>query len=708
MTDAGQIIATQEPHPAIHYVSGLSIFHEELIAGRLVGCYFSATGFAEREDPHRIHRDWPDGPLVSFALETNGQSLHYGWRFVDVRESPPADRGPSRHSILTLANELREVAVDVHMKTDGTGFFERWLDIANTGNAPLALGSVWPWSGLLMMASRPGTADRNCPLLSVGYFAEHVWCREGAFAWRDLPPGRFCIDGRLGVSGHGSPFFVLRNERTGEHVIGALAWSANWSVELTRDQLRGSDEEPVWFRIGPSAPPPQRVLAPGERVRTPSVHLGFVLKDLDGSIQAFHEHARRSVLLPRPEQRADRIDYNGWGYEGQEMSEESLFAEIDVAVDVGAETFIVDAGWYGDKNTDWWNTMGDWEVGNRLPRGLKPVADYARSQGLLFGLWMEPERLGSKSRVRAEHAEWLVRRDGQPVGAALDLANPQAAAWAEQQMIRKIEELELDLFRLDCGPRVREGGYNERHGYMESNLWRHCETLYGILDRLRARFPNLILENCAGGGGRNDLGMLSRFHYTQTSDWHVAPRSLRIVNGLTMALPPERIDRICGVAIDAHRFADLDWQMRSCLFSHMTISGVYPDKKLRIADQVERIRHYVELYKTWMCPFLSTCRVYHHTPVLPGPDGEGWCILEYVSADRQRAAAGLFRLAGPAAPEYRLKFRGLDEGKTYSLVFDGAGTIAHASGMALKSEGVTVRLDRPLSSELLLLDANTD
>jgi alpha-galactosidase len=83
-------------------------------------------------------------------------------------------------------------------------------------------------------------------------------------------------------------------------------------------------------------------------------------------------------------------------------------------------------------------------------------------------------------------------------------------------------------------------------------LWRHYEALYGIFDRLHARKPNLLLENCASGGGRTDLGLLRRFHYTWITDWPVLPRGVKIFNGMTLALPPEACDRNTGAGQDGH------------------------------------------------------------------------------------------------------------------------------------------------------------
>jgi len=78
------------------------------------------------------------------------------------------------------------------------------------------------------------------------------------------------------------------------------------------------------------------------------------------------------------------------------------------------------------------------------------------------------------------------------------------------------------------------GAKTTRHGYVENGYWRYYEALYAIYDRLRARFPDVVFENCAGGGGRTDIGLVRRFSHTWVTDWQIAPRSFSITNGMLM------------------------------------------------------------------------------------------------------------------------------------------------------------------------------
>jgi alpha-galactosidase len=116
------------------------------------------------------------------------------------------------------------------------------------------------------------------------------------------------------------------------------------------------------------------------------------------------------------------------------------------------------------------------------------------------------------------------------------------------------------------------------------------------------------------------------------------------------------------------------------------------------------VRKYLDIYKQFIRPFHRTSRVYHHTPVIAGRDGNGWYALELAAADRSRAALGIFRLANPAEVSYRLRLRGLDPGVTYRVTSEPDQTQRLCIGWQLVDDGLHIRLDTPLTSKLLLLE----
>jgi alpha-galactosidase len=688
----------------VSYRSGMNVYEESLIGGSLVGRGWNASGYVNYYDG----RVDPGGHVTpqAFWLEMDGQALTHDWQWEGIETT---DGNAGSHTVVTLRHGVRPVTVAVHTLLDGSAIFTRWLEITNNGSAPAALSAVASWSGVLQQTGRwrSQLGESGQALYSLGYFGNTHWGNEGDFGWHDLPLAAYRVDGRYRRDRHRHPFFVLRNNASGEHFVAQLAWSGGYSFEFDLDADAGTTDQAarLAFRIGPDAPAPQRVVAPKETVKTPEVHMGPVFGDLDAALQAMHDHLRKSVFMPQPRGRGGWVE-SGIGPEVEITAEEVVHA-IETAAEIGAEVFFVDASWYARPRGNWWSTVGDWEVSReRFPEGTKPFRDLAHSKGMLWGLWMDAERIGDESEVIKQHPEWMaVAYDGHSrIGGLIDLTNPEVAQWMEAQIGRVIQDNELDFFRLDYNTNPRAGLRTVREGYVENGYWRYYEALYGIYDRLRAQFPDVIFESCAGGGGRTDIGMVRRFSHTWVTDWQIAPRAFTITNGMTMALPPEYVDRLIG-GQSAFTKASFDFQSRLLLFARPTIGFSKPLGAEWNPHLLAGLRHVVELYKGFVRPTMSTGRIYHHTPELVGPDPQGWGVLELASRDHTRGICGLFQLAAPTKPEYVLRVRGLDVGRRYRVTFDNSGQGCEIEGSVLMNQGLTVRLPGALTSELLVFEA---
>ncbi len=643
----------------------------------------------------------------AFWLEVDGQLLGSHWEWVGFER---AERTHGLQATVTLRHTVRPITIQVHTLLDGTPVLTRWLDITNTGERPAALGAASPWSGVLQVTKRWAThmQGSDLPLYSIGYMANTRWGDEGHFQWQPLPSASYRIDGHYRRDRFRHPMFVLRNNATGEHFIAQLAWSGGYAFEFDLDADMGTTDggARLFFRAGPDAPAPQRVIAPGETVQTPALHLGMLLGDLDSSIQAMHDHLRRSVFGPQPRGRGGWVE-SGIGPE-VEITPTAVLEQIDAAASFGAEVFFIDASWYAAPGSFWWDTVGDWQVDRqRFPDGIAPFRERAHQHGMLFGMWMDAERIGDKSRVVQEHPDWLAATyDGQRrLGNMIDLTNPAAAQWMEDQIGNVLAENQLEFYRLDYNVRnIGPAISTIRDGFVENGYWRYYEALYAIYDRLRARFPDVIFETCASGGGRTDIAMVRRFSHTWVTDWQIAPRAFSITNGMTMALPPEYVDRLLG-GQNGHTTSELDFQARLLLFVRPTVALFHPPGAARNPVQIARVRHMVDLYKNFVRPFQTQSRIYHHTPTFESTEPQGWGVLELAANDRTRAIAGVFQLAAPRETEYRLRPRGLDLSRRYRVTWDNSGQAHEADGFTLAQQGLVVRLEGALTSELLRFEA---
>ena len=720
--------------PGARYVLGRLVYDELFTGGRLLTRYWSPDGQVWPEMHYSSLRWKPDHPADVFRLSVNGLDLAGGYVWESASLEPFAGRGErpdysqdTIQAVIQLRHAEAGIVVRVHTRLDGGPFLVRWLEITNLKTYAVGITEVAPFAGMLWSHR----TDEHLPSGIVSPFElayTHLfdWGREGDFWFEPVAAGRKAVNGgRKGRSGWGRPAFWARNRCNGQTFVCELAWGGNYEFAL--DFRAQEDGNPsyfsettrtgeLFFRMGLSGyDQVLRVLAPGETVTTPAVHVGLFHTDTDVIVQATHDHVRHGVLPDPVPGRSVEIEANHRGYLCDRENVPDMLRDIDVAQAVGAEMYVVDAGWYGNEPNHWGENAGDWFDGPWMTEGggLKAVADHAHSCGLKFGLWVEIEAAGSSSALRRDHPDWLLKRDGVPIanGRALDLTQSAVAEWAESEIERLIRTYDLDMYRIDHNHLLQPSGNREYEGLVEDVMWRYYDALYGIIDRVRARFPDVVFQNCAGGGGRLDWGTLSHFHDTELSDWMRLPRGLRILNGVTMSLPPEILLRTFGTEVHEHVLdGNLDTQLRLCL-CRVIFRGIAPSLDELTPYLADRITHYVDLYKSVIRPTMIEGLVYHHTPFLSvSPTGPGpqlpWCVLEYARPDRSVAVACVFRVAADGDDgEYAFRARGLDASRRYRVTWDSAQQTCEVDGLALMQQGITVRLDSVLTSELLTFEA---
>ncbi len=254
----------------------------------------------------------------------------------------------------------------------------------------------------------------------------------------------------------------------------------------------------------------------------------------------------------------------------------------------------------------------------------------------------------------------------------------------ESEIARLIRKYDLDIFRIDYNISTEEDGNQVRDGFVENSLWRHVDNLYAIFDQLRQEFPHVIFQNCAGGGGRLDWGIMRRFDNTELSDWLRLPRAVKILNGMTFVLPPEILLRTFGTEVsDLQSDGDLDSQMREVQMSLPIFRGVSPSLAELNPILRDKIRSGVDLYKRVIRPIVRDSVVYHHTPLTDYVSQTPWVVLEYASPDKSRDVVTLFRTSGFDDPVYHFMPRGLDVSGRYRVTFESRGETAELSGMQL-------------------------
>lgn len=702
-------ITVSEQKHEVRFVSGSTVYLEGLVDGRWTGRYWGSDGRVESPCDR-----WTED---AFSFEIDGKPLSQGWEWVFASELP----GKSRHSVIELANPASRVSVKIHTLLDGTPVLKRRLEITNESDKPIALTSVFPWASRLV-ANAVFWGEKDPPKrfnhpFTLGFYTKHEHSWEGWFEWKPLPAGGFSIGCDRGQC-YDEPAFILRNEGTGQILMCSLAWSANWRAEFDYKEIDLSKEGHyrVNFRIGPWASGVQRVIAPGETVSAPPVHMGVVCGNLDEAVQGMHDHVRSSVLPPRSPEKTYLLEYAVPGDQGcwaefigdlRGFTEETVMDQIDVAAAIGAELFIVDAGW--------WEVQGDWEPSpKRFPRGLGPVADYCRKKGMLFGLYAEVERLwGEGNRVSKEHPEWLEWY--RPVQPVLDLTMPEVEEYLAEQVEGIIERFGLDLFRIDFNtpsPARHEGKPTLRSGFEENNFWRYYEAFFRVMDGVRAKYPELILQQAACGGARNDLGMMTGFHEQYMTDGLRMPYEVQCFSGKTLFLPPEVLLIAHGAdggggngnAEDMDTVLRVQYGLSTPWIFHGTVA---PSLREVTPERLDKYVRYGKLYKEFIRPLLPSCKVYHHAPISSRGSVESspWFAMEFASPDRKKGWALIVRIGMSDSDTYIFHPRGLSRGEEYKITFDSTGETAEEDGLDLINDGLKIRLEYLAASEMVLFEA---
>ncbi len=713
-TNFADIYCTEGKEAVFCYRFGTAVYEEVFDGHRLNSAGWNGAGYTQNvlEDlPSRLsvgeHRN-----TCAFRLEANGTTLDYDWTMVGF-EKTAGDEG--LHGVLTLKSDLLPLTVKVHTVLDGTGVMARYLELRNEGEAPVSVGDIALLSGGVEENTTRwdpffDTHDADT-LYSLGSMQSAEWGCEGLFCWQDLPNAELTVSGKWHADRFRHPVFFLKNNLHGSMFFGQLGFTGGYDFRFRKDtdpSKNGCNARLSWD-LALAGPKPMICLAAGEAYVTPTMHVGMLIGDLDDAVNEMNRHLRRSVLKHTATNGVVGLVECGMGPE-RTMDVAACKHFIDNAALVGAEAFIIDAGWYaptGLATTEWSKRQGDWHVSQDLyPNGIKEIRDYAHGKGLLFGMWMEPEAVGPLSRIAAEHPEWLTTAfASHGRQKQLDLTIPEAAAWMEAEIVRVIEENELDLFRLDHNNRINYWyGRTVQEGQLCSGILRHYDAVYGIYERVRKRFPHLVMENCASGGARTDVGMLKEFTHTWVSDWNAAPRSVAITNGMTMCLPPETVDRLIS-GMFCHTRGSLDLQVRHALFGRPSTNDYNCVGSKMNPAQIDLVRHSFDLYKSFVRPMAGKDLIFHHTPEVNGTQPRGTCILERAAEDGSRSMIGVFNLCRAGEGEQRVFPRGIAPNRRYRVTLDNSGTAAEADGFTLRNEGIRVRLDGALQSELLLLEA---
>ena len=467
----------------------------------------------------------------------------------------------------------------------GQGALRSWVRLANEGNARVTVESVTSFlcGGLAGGAddgpdNSPDDGSDDLGDLDV-LWSENDWLAEGRWQRRplrdalpDLSRGAHGGDprGRFGLTGAGTwssgtylPMGALVNRRSGQSWIWQVEQNGGWHWQAGEYQRRQTGQEttaavghqaaegargrPYLALLGPTDVEHHWdvTLAPGEEFSTVPVAVAVSPSGFDHAVGRLTAY-RRAIRRPHPDHQRLPVIFND--YMNTLMGDpttERLLPLIAAAASVGAEYFCIDAGWYTEPGESWWDTVGEWKPSaTRFPGGIGTVLSRIRAEGMIPGLWLEPEVVGVRSPIadRLPTEAFFARRGRRVVENgrySLDLRHPAAVKHLDEVIDFVVGDLGVGYLKLDyninAGPGTDVGYHSAGAGLLAHNR-AHLDWLEAVLDR----HPGLVIENCASGALRTDYAMLARLQLQSTSDQQDFLRYPPIMAAAPAAVAPEQ------------------------------------------------------------------------------------------------------------------------------------------------------------------------
>lgn len=488
------------------------------------------------------------------------------------------------------------------------------------------------------------------------------------------------------------PFY---NVMLGDHgVIGAIGWTGRWAARFAR-------QRPEALRITAGMVKTHLRLLPGEQIRSPRMLL------LHWAGDALHGHnmLRRLILAHYTPQvngkPAEAPMCNAvWGE--NRVQNQIVKAKWWIDNLIPLDMFWIDAGWHGDApflegstvfNSGWGAQVGNWWPNKTTyPEGLRPVGEALQQMGLGFVLWLEPERVFKDTVFAREHKEWLLG----PIGDnwLYNLGNPDARQALTNLVSDLIAEGKITCYRQDFNfdpwPYWEAADAPDRVGMSEI---RHIEGLYAFWDELRARHPELLIDNCSSGGRRLDIETASRSIPLWRSDFQCYPDFSPVgmqgqTQGLGMWLP---LNTGCCDRKDTYAF-------RSALGPGIVVttnlyeevpSGHFPVDWLRtMMQQQERVRPYFH------------GDFYPLTPYSLSEDV--WAAWQFDRPDLGEGMVLALRRKDSPYPEVQAVLQGLDPEATYELTWLDEGRSETHTGAELANGGALIGIGEKPGSAIVL------
>lgn len=418
-----------------------------------------------------------------------------------------------------LQMQSRDCTISCAWEQDENGIIYRTDTLRNDGDSPVTIRSL---------KSRFVFEGGEYEV----YTQFNNWLTESRGQWQELVTSVSCGCASVRTAQDAIPMLVLWNKQENRGAVFHLMPNCAWEIRATRIGSGGYCSK-ILVELGIRDQGLAMEVAPGETIDLPEILCWETCNKLD--FDSWKLHNWLHVRYPR--KRVPFV-YNSWLFNFTRFTLESLKQQADLAAEMGLEYFVVDAGWF-KAGAAWYDTVGDWvettETG--LMGQMNALADYVRSLGMKFGLWLEPERAGQDSKIIHSHPEQFYPYKGNHF---LNFADPAACARILDVICGVIDRYGIEYIKFDFNADL----YYDPTG---SGFYRWHQGHAKFLTALKERYPSLHLSCCAGGGQRNELTNYRLYDSFWTTD-DVGPYAqMDIFSQAILTMAPQAMEKWAAI-----------------------------------------------------------------------------------------------------------------------------------------------------------------
>ena len=484
--------------------------------------------------------------------------------------------------------------------------------------------------------------------------------KERQFERRPLAHGLQGIRSKRGSSSHShNPFAALvetgGTETKGEIYGFNLIYSGNYTISAEVDH-----DATTRIVMGIEPTDFGWTLAPGESFVTPEAVHVFSSEGLGGMSRTFHRCYDDHLIRGRWQKEKRPLLINSWEAAYFDFDTDKLISFAERAKELGIEMLVMDDGWFGKRNDDT-NSLGDWFI-NEEKLDLGRLIDSVHSMGLKFGIWYEPEMISPDSELFRAHPDWCVHVPGRSPSIArhqyvLDVSRADVRENIIDQIFGVLGKYPIDYVKWDFNRNLSEAGSAlipaERSGEF---FHRFVLGTYELQNRLVSEYPDLLLENCSGGGGRFDPGMLFYSPQIWTSDNTDPIERLSIQFGTSLCYPASAMGAHVSACDRTGYRTKGDVALWGTFGYELDPNKLSLDDREIVKEQVREYHMYYDLIRDGslyrlICPW----------------DNAFVCAWSFVSRDRREALVTLVRMRREDDKLLHLKLQGLDPDAFYTV-----------------------------------------